>query len=121
MPIISDLEIIKSAIIYGDLDDAMSLIRKRKKSLSYEIKARPTEKALQYSRFMDSLEKLLAGEISLKEFKGIAESLDKLAGSLDISGDTSLMLDSLFYLLEYSLDRYNIRFPSYDGKRCDDR
>lgn len=121
MPIISDMEIIKSAIIYGDLDDAMAVITGRQKSLSYTLKKKPTEKATEYSEFLKNLERLLKGEMSLGDFKGSMGKLSKLLDYLDITGDRENFLASFYYLLEYSLDRYNIRFPMYDGKRCDDK
>lgn len=121
MPLISDLEIIKSAIIYGDLDDAMSIIRKRQESLAYYLKRDPKEKQVTYNGFLKSLESLLKGEITLDVFKEKVGSLQGLPELLDITGDPGEILDSLFYLLEYSIDRYNIRFPDYDGKRCDDK
>lgn len=121
MPIISDLEIIKSAIIYGDLDDAMEIIRRRQKSLSYYLKKNPKDKQATYSNFLSSLESLLKGEISLDAFREKVGSLHGLPELMDITGDTSEILDSLYYLLEYSIDRYNVRYPEFDGKRCDDR
>ncbi len=121
MPIISDLEIIKSAIIYGDIDDAMEIIKRRQISLSYYLKKNPREKHITYSIFLKSLESLLKGEISLDAFREKVGSLQGLTELMDLSGDTSEILDSLCYLLEYSLDRYNVRYPEFDGKRCDDK
>lgn len=121
MPILSDIEILKSAIIYGDLDDAMALIRKRKESLSYVQKRKPSQKVIEYSEFLDSLESLLRGEMTLEGFKSTLEGMHTIEALLDISGDETKLLDSLYYLLEYSLDRYNVSYPSYDGKRCDDK
>ncbi|MCL4336836.1 MAG: hypothetical protein M1129_00845 [Candidatus Thermoplasmatota archaeon] len=121
MPLISDLEIIKSAIIYGDLDDAMSVIRKRQESLSYYLKRNPKEKQVTYSKFLKSLESLLKGEINLDTFRNEVGALDSLPELLDMTGDTGEILESLYYLLEYSLDRYDVRYPAYDGKRCDDK
>lgn len=121
MPILSDMEMIKSAIIYGDLDDAMSLIRRRQRSLSYALKNKPTKKITEYSEFLTALENLLKGELALSDFKVEVDRLPDLMDSLDITGDRDNFLASFYYLLEYSLDRYNVRFPQYDGKRCDDR
>lgn len=121
MPIISDMEIIKSAIIYGDLDDAMSVIRNRQKSMEYALKRKPTEKNTQYSEFLKVLESLLSGETTLKDFKEKTGKLDTLLDSLDLTGDRENFLKSFYYLLEYSLDRYNVRYPRFDGKRCDDK
>lgn len=121
MPIISDMEIIKSAIVYGDLDDAMSAIEGRLKSLEYALKRNPSVKVTEYSTFLNSLRSLLEGSISLEQFKETSGKLTVLQRSMDITGDTSAMMDSLYYTLEYSLDRYNVRYPGYDGKRCDDR
>lgn len=121
MPILSDIEIIKSAIIYGDLDDAMSVIRSRKKSLAYRLKHNPTEKTREYSRFLESLDELLRGNLSLDGFREAMGELPNMQAAMDITGDNTGMMDSLYYLLEYSLDRYNIRYPAFDGKRCDDK
>ncbi len=121
MPIISDLEIIKSAIIYGDLDDAMSIIRRRQKSLAFYLKRNPKPKTVLYSKFLESLDSLLKGEINLDTFKERIGNLQGLPELLDMTGDTGEILDSLYYLLEYSLDRYNVKYPYFDGKRCDDK
>ncbi len=121
MPIISDLEIIKSAIIYGDLEDAMAVVRGRQKALSRSLKDNPSRKVSEYSQFLGDLEQLLKGNMPLAEFSESASKLTTLLDSLDITGDRENFLASLFYMLEYSLDRYNVRYPSFDGKRCDDR
>ena len=121
MPILSDIEIIKSAIIYGDLDDAMSVIRGRQKALAYALKKKPTEKVTEYSEFLKELESLLQGKLTLGEFRERTSRLQVLMDYLDITGDRENMLSSFYYLLEYSLDRYNVRYPEFDGKRCDDK
>lgn len=121
MPIISDMEIIKSAIIYGDLDDAMSLVNRKIKSLGYSLKRKPSVKISEYSTFLTSLKELLEGKLSLNQFRGSVDNLQTLKEELDLTGDSSEMMNSLYYLLEYSLDRYNVKFPNYEGKRCDDK
>ncbi len=121
MPLISDLEIIKSAIIYGDIEDAMSVIRKRQESLSYYIKRNPKEKQITYSKFLKSLESLLRGESNLDAFRNEVTMLHGLPDLLDMTGDAGEVLESFYYMLEYSLDRYDVRYPEYDGKRCDDK
>ncbi len=121
MPIISDMEIIKSAIFYGDLDDAMSIIRRRQKSLAFYLKKNPKPKNIIYAKFLEALDSLLKGEINLVTFKDKVNNLEGLPEIFDITGDTGEILDSLYYLLEYSLDRYNVKYPDYDGKRCDDK
>lgn len=121
MPLISDMEIIKSALAFGDLDDAMSLIKRRLESLSYYLKNHPKERQVTYYKFLESLNSLLKGEMSLDGFRESVGNLSGLPELLDITGDPGEIMDSLFYFLEYSIDRYNVRYPSYDGKRCDDK
>ncbi len=121
MPIMSDMEIIKSAIIYGDLDDAVSVVKGRQRALSYALKRKPSIKNTEYSEFLQNLENLLQGQITLSQFREKTVVLSAFLDYLDITGDRENLFSSFFYLLEYSLDRYNVRYPQFDAKRCDDK
>ena len=121
MPIISDMEIIKSALIYGDIKDAISVIRRRKRSVQLSLKYQKSAKLEALKSFLTSLEDLLKGEISLSDFRKNVSSLANLGSTLDMTGETDEYFESLYYLLELAIDRYDIRYPVYDGKRCDDK
>ena len=119
MGIDSNLEVIKSALIYGDVDDAMRLITRRKANLQRSVK-KGNVLAQKYLDLFDSLEKLLKGQMSLEQFKDAVGKIEGLENLLEDSTGEEGYLSSLFYLLQLSIDRYNIVYPSYDMKRCDD-
>ncbi|MCL5783209.1 MAG: hypothetical protein M1476_04790 [Candidatus Thermoplasmatota archaeon] len=121
MPIISDMEIIKSALIYGDIRDAFSVISNRKRLVQLSLKYQKSSKMDDFKSFLTSLEDLLKGEISLSDFRKKVSSLPGLGATLDLTGETDEYFESLYYLLELAIDRYDIRYPAYDGKRCDDK
>jgi hypothetical protein len=116
----SDIEIIKSAILYGDMKDAMFIIDRRISSLNRYKSDRADRTKQSYAQFLKNLKNVLSGNLTVDEFKGIVVS-----NSLDawFSPDPSLrkeFLDSFSYFLRISMDRYDVRYPKYDEKRCDD-
>lgn len=120
MNVDSDMEIIKSALIYGDIGDAESLIQARIRSFKLLAKHNRLGKYKAYSEFLHHLDDLLRGNVDLDQFKESVGNIHGIENLLEGSAGEHGYLPSLFYLLQLSLDRYNVRYPSYDMKRCDD-
>ncbi|EQB70430.1 MAG: hypothetical protein AMDU1_APLC00058G0027 [Thermoplasmatales archaeon A-plasma] len=120
MSIDSDMEIIKSAIIYGDIGDAEKVIQRRIKNLGIILKRRSRPELQEYLEFLNALDSLLRSRITLEQFKSISGGIHGLENLLERHTGEHGYLPSLFYLLQLSIDRYNVRYPEFDMKRCDD-
>lgn len=116
-----DIEIIKSALLAGEPDDAVARIEHSMKKIKELQRMTRTDRYSKYYGFLENLLSLLKGEKTLEEFKSYTSANGSLDVIFDRSEESRYYLDSLLYYLEYTIDRYNIRFPQYDGKRCDDR
>ena len=110
-----DLEVIRSAILSGEIDDAAKLIQKNMKK--YERAYNITKKEI-FREHMSILNDMM---LVLEGKKGTDELRDKML-KMRIYGedDYEAFVNSFIYILDYCLDRYNVRWPSFDGKRCDD-
>lgn len=120
MQFTSDIEIIKSAILYGDIGDAMSLIDHRLEALRRYESDRNNDKKQKYAKFLKYLRDVFSGNISVDQFREIVESN---AYDTWFSQDSSVVkqfLDSFCYFLRISMDRYDVKYPVYDEKRCND-
>ncbi|MCL4306870.1 MAG: hypothetical protein M1302_01165 [Candidatus Thermoplasmatota archaeon] len=120
MSIDSDMEIIKSAIIYGDIGDAEKVIQRRIRNLGIILKRRSRPELQGYLEFLKALDSLLRSQITLEQFKSISGGIHGLENLLERQTGEHGYLPSLFYLLELAIDRYDVRFPEFDMKRCDD-
>ena len=120
MSIDSDMEIIKSAIIYGDIGDAEKVIQRRIRNLGLILKRRSRPELQEYLEFLKALDSLLRSQITLEQFKSISGGIHGLENLLERQTGEHGYLPSLFYLLELAIDRYDVRFPEFDMKRCDD-
>ncbi|MHB1493303.1 MAG: hypothetical protein ACYCSG_02415 [Thermoplasmataceae archaeon] len=111
---IVDLEIIKSALLYGEPSDAMNRIESRIEALQ-----RNSELGGKiYSAHIEFLKKMadfIKGNLSTDELGSYLRS-----SKLFELEDYNSFVDAFAYFCEYSRDRYNLRYPSFDGKRCDD-
>lgn len=116
-----DMEIVKSAILFGDVDDAYSRIRKSMERIEIRKKMTTSTKFDSYYNFLELLSDLFKGTISFSDFREKVSKIKGIDTMFDRSEEAGNYLSSLLYFLEYSIDRYNVRYPSYDGKRCDDR
>ncbi len=116
----SDIEIIKSAILYGDIKDVMSIIEKKIHSLTRYKGDRANLMKQNYVRFLTNLKNTLSGSISVDEFKDIV-SANNLIGWFSPDPDIrDEFLNSFCYFLKVSIDRYDVRYPVFDEKRCND-
>lgn len=116
-----DIEIIKSALLAGDPEDAVSRIEHSMKKIKEIQRMEKSDRYSKYYEFLENLLSLLKGEKSLEEFRSYTTANGSLDVIFDRSEESKYYLESLLYFLEYSIDRYNIKYPAYDGKRCDDK
>ncbi len=110
-----DLELIESAVLSGEIDDAMNLIRKRKKNLPGIINVYKSETLRSHLKVILGIEGYLSDTVSFDALKSILES-NFIYNVEDREG----FIENFSYHLYYSKDRYNVRFPFFNGKRCDD-
>ena len=114
-----DMEIIKSALLFGDVDDAMERLNKSIKKIEYQNRVTREKRNMKELTFLGDLKLLLEGRISLDDFKSMVDASGIDMDNSRLYGEDTLK--SLYYMLELVIDRYNIKYPSFDGKRCDDK
>lgn len=116
-----DVEVIKSALLAGEADDAESWIRGAMRKIEIYRKVTKSDRYDPRYSFLEELQKCLSGEISVSEMKEAVEKIPGIRGTFVPEDEFDSFLDSFMYYLQYSVDRYNIKLPGFDGKRCDDR
>jgi hypothetical protein len=114
-----DMEIIKSALLFGDLDDAMERLNKSINRIEFQNRVTREKRNTKELAFLEDLKLLLEGKITLDDFKSRVNATGIDMDNSKIYGEDTLQ--SLYYMLELVIDRYNIKFPYFDGKRCDDK
>ena len=122
MSMISDLEIIKSSMIYGEPSVTMNLIDRKISKLSYLLKfdSKKREYISEHIAMLQSFKKVLTGESNVQDLVGVLTGLKSLSSQIS-PDDMEFAMNTLGYCIQIALDRYNIRYPVYDSKRCDDR
>lgn len=113
------MEIIKSALLFGDVDDAMERLDKSISNIEYRNRINQDKRNMKELMFLNDLRLLLEGKITLKDFKSKVDALGIDFDNSKLYGEDTFQ--SLYYMLELVIDRYNIKYPSFDGKRCDDK
>ncbi|MGP6207100.1 hypothetical protein ACNF42_03580 [Cuniculiplasma sp. SKW3] len=110
-----DIEVIRSSLYSGEIDDTVNFI---KKSLIKYERVYKIEKNENFKKHIN----VLNGMMSVLEGKSTTVQLKNIMKENYIYGeeDADKFLDSLIYIFDFCIDRYNIRWPSFDGKRCDD-
>jgi hypothetical protein len=116
-------------MIYGDLDLVVSVL---KKSLSYGEKlkriAKKKEDIDMAEATIQTAKAILAavkGEKSIDDFKKEMWELEKLypevfqRGRRDI-GTSEDNVKAIIHRVEYMINRYDVKYPSYDRHRCND-
>ena len=109
-----DLEIIKSALLYGEPTDAMNRIEsslRRIKRLEDIGEKLYTDHIL----FLTKMREYLQGNISSTDLHDFL-----MKKNIFRIEDYESFVENFVYFCQYSRDRYNLRFPDYDSKRCDD-
>ncbi len=122
MTIMSDLEILKSSLIYGEPEVAVKLIDRKEKKLKYlmRISRKPRPDLSDHLAMLECFKEIITGEIILEDFRERMSGIRSLVSLMPPDG-VDFALDNIAYTVQLAVDRYNIRYPKYDSKRCDDR
>lgn len=116
-----DIEVIKSALLAGEADDAESWIRGAMRKIEIYRKVTKSDRYDSRYSFLEELQKCLSGEITVEEMKEAVEKIPGIHDTFVPEAEFDTFLNTFLYYLKYSVDRYNIKLPGFDGKRCDDR
>lgn len=118
MNVVGDFEIIKTALLAGDIKDAMWKIKAARSRAESASQLTRKEKYASYVHIMDTLSGVLTGKKTIPELRAVmkAEHLVEFMPGVDAERFT----DTFLFYLEYAMDRYNVNFPEYDEKRCAD-
>lgn len=116
-----DFEVIRSALLAGEVDDAVAWIKKAMRNM--EIYRRTTKSAKYDAlyRFLQSLMKYLSGETVMEEFREEVHRIPGIRDAFVPHEEHDQFMDSFMYYIRLAVDRYNISYPAFDGKRCDDK
>ncbi|MGC8608384.1 MAG: hypothetical protein ACP5UV_00760 [Thermoplasmata archaeon] len=111
-----NMDVIRSALLTGEIDDAFRVIWNAISRIQYLKSVNNTDKYDLYLAFLNRLLEIIKGQ---KKPSSIDDFIKQ-------NPDLSKMIDPSFlvgfpYFLAYTMDRYDVRFPYFDGKRCDDR
>ncbi|MCL4350002.1 MAG: hypothetical protein M1414_06980 [Candidatus Thermoplasmatota archaeon] len=112
-----DLYVIESALLSGEVDDAVKLIEKKCNIYKNPASGKNGEKIRKHVKVMEAVMESLKNSIGIEEFMKIMN--DNYSYSTE-DGNSEKFIQSFSYMVFYSIDRYNIHYPAYDGKRCGD-
>lgn len=120
MNVITDLEIVRSALMFGEIDDAESRIGRKILSYSTAFAATKKQKYEAALNLLRRLDDILRGKEPCHSILEFAGQMGK-AGFPQIGPDeASEYLENMVYYLKIMTDRYNIKFPDFNAKRCSD-
>ncbi len=105
------IEIFKISIVNGDVNNAYSIVEKNMKRYS-KRGLKTGEEFMQY--LIDALKGNITPQDLYKIFSD--EKYNIFPYIRDYKGYVFSLVDAILY----SINRYNIKYPSFDGKRCDD-
>ena len=105
------IEIFKISIVDGDVNNAYRIVEKSMEK--YEKRGEGIKK-----EFMEYLIKGLKGELTTDEISNVLS--DDKYNIFPYIRDYKGYIFSLIDAMKYSINRYNINYPDFDAKRCDD-
>lgn len=118
MDITGDLEIIKMALFMGDLEDAMSKIDHTMKRMKRKYEMSHRDVYIFYWNLLSAIKEVLEGQ---RDPYSLREMLhDERIKPYNTQMDMDRFAESTIFFLNYCIDRYNIAYPRYDSKRCND-
>lgn len=120
MNVLTDLEIIRSAVLSGEVDDAWSRIKKRTGKYKFKFSLTHNEKYKVAADFLTQFGSILSGNAPVDSLTGMAASIGKCGFSQFGEDAATEYLSNMVYYLRIMLDRYNVRMPAFDPKRCGD-
>ncbi|MCL4346028.1 MAG: hypothetical protein M1375_02190 [Candidatus Thermoplasmatota archaeon] len=110
-----DIEVIRSSLLSGEIDDTVNFIKSRMKKYARIFNINRNNRFEKHLEILAEMIKVLEGKETTDEFR--ARLLSDYIYNED---DREAFVESLIYTFDYCIDRYNIKWPSFDGKRCDD-
>ncbi len=116
-----DVEVIRSAMLAGEVDDAMAWIDHALEKITIYRRVTKKGKYDSRERFLATLRRFLSGEISKHDLREEIEKIPGIRSQIVDPEEFGEFLDNFLYEIGLAADRYNVRFPEFDGKRCDDK
>ncbi|MHB1439855.1 MAG: hypothetical protein ACYCWK_03910 [Cuniculiplasma sp.] len=110
-----DLEVIDSAVLSGEIDDAVKLIRRKEKSLELSVNVSKNERSRGHLRVLNAILDFLEGKITIENVRKVMN--ENFVYDVD---DRQGFIENFLYHLYYAADRYDVKFPDFNGKRCGD-
>lgn len=120
MNILTDLEIIRSAVLFGELDDAASRIRKREAKYMFSYSISHKEKYKAAADFLSHIRRILSGEVPIESITDFAPVIGSSGFSQFDTDAAREYLSNFAYYLRIMMDRYDVKLPVFDPKRCGD-
>lgn len=115
-----ELEIIRSALLSGEIDDALSRIRRKMKKLERLYASTKKEKYRAASELLSRVHAAIVDGSDPNEILDCIPAL-KEAGFVQFgSQEAERYLKNLAYYITIMRDRYEISPKSFDAKRCGD-
>ena len=115
MKFTTELEIFRNGILSGEINDVMWRL-KRDIAIAGSI---PGNSGKLMKAAFAELEEILSGKTLPAGFLASFTEREKF----ELFGDTRELEDRINlyrFDLRYCLDRYNVRYPEFNGKRCED-
>ncbi|MEM0139628.1 MAG: hypothetical protein QXZ44_03340 [Ferroplasma sp.] len=105
------IEIFKISMVNGDIDNAYSIVSKN-------IAKYKKKNNLMGMEFLNLILDSISNKISTDElYKNLSDTKFKVLP--DVTNYDEYIMN-LIDAITYSLNRYNVNYPSFDGKRCND-
>ena len=120
MNVITDLEIIRSALMFGEIDDAESRIGRKVRSYSAAYALTKKKKYEAAINLLKRMDEILRGKEKCESILEFAEQIGNAGFPQVGPREASEYLENLVYYLKIMIDRYSIKFPKFDSKRCSD-
>ncbi|MCL4315052.1 MAG: hypothetical protein M1454_04935 [Candidatus Thermoplasmatota archaeon] len=111
----TEMEIVRCGLLSGEIEDAASRLRRDIDITSKSDK----ERYILMNRAFNQIMEVLRNQRKPADFLADLTARERFILFSDLR-EIDDYLSFYRYNLYYSLDRYNVRYPVYDGKRCDD-
>ncbi|MGC8505681.1 MAG: hypothetical protein ACP5NK_03105 [Thermoplasmata archaeon] len=114
-----DLEEVKSFMLMGDVRSSIKWLERRKIKSKYLFMATKKNLYVEMEKFLDIIEELIKGNINADEAESELTS-DKFSGLFYMVDNIEELVSAFVYYIQYTMDRYDVEYPGFDQKRCDD-
>ena len=114
-----DLEEIKSFMLMGDVRSSIKWLERRKIKSKYLFMATKNDRYVEMEKFLGIIEELIKGKISADDAEREMSS-DEFSDLFYMVDDKKELISAFVYYIRYTRDRYDVDYPRFDQKRCDD-